>query len=182
MPAKTRLEYREEQEILDIILKPFFGNRLVKSEQEMSVWVSHPEWSPNGFEARIDNYYVVSRPDGSIIPICVDLHGSWHAKGKVQNWDSNKRLAMEWSGYTYIELRNYDLAEEVPALYDMVPLYKKLRVRSAVLYGEEQVAKWQAEFDGLMLQAKHQVMAQMALQSLLSLTRKIVPESTTNPS
>jgi len=109
------------------------------------------------------------------ISICIDLHGSWHEKNKVQIRDENKRLALEYCGHHYIEIRNYQGAEECPTLWKVVDDMKNIKDKTR----PSVIAAWQHQSRKDMVQAMVEVSQQLTVQLANSRPRIIQPSSVT---
>jgi len=142
----------------------------VRSESlEAVVEVNHPEVAPKKYGTRVDLYYLLRGG----ISLCLDLHGTWHEKNKVQVRDENKRLALEYCGHHYVEIRNYAGAEECPNLWEVVHDVKEM---TAAKKPSVQQA-WQNQSDKHMRLAMMEVSQQMTLQLANSRPRQIEPST-----
>lgn len=171
LKGKVELEYRTEQILLNAQLKSTWKDIILKDSMEAVVDVYHPEVAPEHYGTKVDIYHLLK----GNISMCIDLHGTWHEKNKVQVRDSNKRLALEYNGHHYIEIRNYAGAEECPTLWKVVEDIKKLKnaTKPAV-----QTA-WQQQSNKDMKQAMVEVSQQLTMQLANSRPRKIEPSSVT---
>jgi len=167
--GKVRLEYRSEQIILAAQLKATWGEIVQSEGLEAVVEVFHPEVAPKKYGTTVDLYY---RLKGGL-SICIDLHGSWHEKNKVQVRDENKRLALEYCGHHYIEIRNYIGAEECPALWEVVNDAKKMS--EAKKHDVQQA--WQYQSHQHMMTAMKEVSQQLTIQLANSRPRQIEPST-----
>lgn len=159
LAGKVQLEYRTEQILLHAQLKGNWGPRLIRSDMEEVLNVAHPDYPTRPYETKVDCYYLLKGPNRNI-SICLDLHGTWHEKNKVQVRDTNKREALEYCGHHYIEIRNYAGAEECPALWDAAELAK--RIPKIVKPGTIQI--FQDNLDRKMREALREVSYQLTVQ------------------
>jgi len=171
LKGKVELEYRSEQIWINYQLGESFKDILMSSKMERSIIVSHPEVAPKEYETKVDNHFLIMGPNHKEISLCIDLHGSWHEKGKVQVRDQNKRLALEYGGHHYIEFRNYEGAVECPALWELIELNKTAAKRAT--YKTIQV--YQDNITSKQRQAQFQISNQLLMQLALSRPREISP-------
>lgn len=171
LKGKVELEYRSEQVWINYQLTESFKDILMNSKMERGIIVSHPEVAPKEYETKVDNHFLIMGPNHKEISICIDLHGSWHEKNKVQVRDQNKRLALEYGGHHYIEIRNYAGAEECPALWELVELSKIATKRAS----DKTYQVYQQNINSKQIQAQIQVSNQILMQLALSRPREISP-------
>ena len=169
--GKVQLEYRTEQVILNEQLKATWGSITLEKGLEVVVDVFHPEIAPKHYGTKVDIYFLL-KPN---VSICIDLHGTWHEKNKVQVRDENKRLALEYCGHHYIEIRNYAGAEECPFLWKVVDDIEKMK--EAKKPGVQQA--WQRQSQKDMVLAMFEVSQQLTIQLANSRPRQIDPSSVT---
>jgi len=169
--GKVQLEYRTEQIILAAQLKATWEEIVQSEGLEVVVEVHHPEVAPKKYGTKVDLYYLLKGG----ISICIDLHGSWHEKNKVQVRDENKRLALEYCGHHYIEIRNYIGAEECPTLWEVVNDIKKMKDAKK----PSVVAAWQHQSSKHMMKAMREISQELTIQLANSRPREIEPSTVT---
>jgi len=169
--GKVQLEYRPEQILLNAQLKATWQSRSVGNGLEAVVKVHHPEIAPQEYSTTVDIWWMLK----PMISICIDLHGSWHEKNKVQIRDENKRLALEYCGHHYVEIRNYAGAEECPTLWKVVDDMKHIKDRTK----PSVIAAWQYQSQKDMIQAMVEISQQLTIQLANSRPRIIQPSSVT---
>ena len=136
---------------------------------EAVVEVFHPEVAPKKYGTKVDLYYLLKGG----ISICIDLHGSWHEKNKVQVRDENKRLALEYCGHHYVEIRNYIGAEECPSLWEVANDAKKMKDAKKASV----IQAWQYQSQQHMRDAMTEVSCQLTIQLANSRPRQIQPST-----
>jgi len=171
LKGKVELEYRSEQIWINYQLGQSLKPVLMSSKMERSIIVSHPEVSPKEYETKVDNHFLIGGPNGKEISLCIDLHGSWHEKDKVQVRDQNKRLALEYGGHHYIEFRNYEGAVECPALWELIELNKAAAKHAST----KTYQVYQQNMNRKQIQAQIEISNQLLMQLALSRPREISP-------
>lgn len=171
LKGKVELEYRPEQIWINYQLGQSFKNILMSSKMERSIIVSHPEIAPKDYETKVDNHFHIMGPNHKEISLCIDLHGSWHEKKKVQVKDQNKRLALEYGGHHYIEFRNYEGAVECPALWELIELNKNATKHAT----DKTIEVYQQNINRKQVQAQFEISNQLLMQLALSRPREISP-------
>jgi len=168
--GKVLLEYRSEQIWIDHQLKLSFDTMLDSSMMERRIVVSHPEVAPKEYATKVDNHFMLKGPD-RMVSLCIDLHGTWHEKNKVQVRDENKRLALEYTGHHYVEICNYVGREECPTLWELMALMKEAtkKVKPNV------IQIYQTNIDKKTWQAQIEVSNQLLLQLALNHPRDVIP-------
>ena len=171
LKGKVELEYRPEQVWINSQLGAAFRDILMSSKMERGIIVEHPEVAPKPYETHVDNHFLLSGPGHKEISLCIDLHGSWHEKKKVQIRDENKRYALEYGGHHYIEIRNYEGAIECPALWELVGLAKAASKNAT----DKTIQVYQQNITRKEIQAQFQVSNQLLMQLAISRPREISP-------
>lgn len=169
--GKVQLEYRPEQILLNAQLKATWDSISLENTLEGVVDVFHPEIAPEHYGTRVDIYYLLKQNTS----ICIDLHGTWHEKNKVQVRDENKRLALEYCGHHYVEIRNYAGAEECPTLWKVVEDMKNIASKK----NPTVITAWQLQSRRDMMKAMVEVSQQLTIQLANSRPRNVEPSSVT---
>lgn len=172
MKGKVELEYRTEQIIAHEQICMTLSEIIIKQQMEQGIVVSHPELAPEPYETKADSHFLLRGKDGKHVSICIDYHGTWHEKNKVQVRDQRKREILNYNGHHYIEFRNYAGAEECPILWEVVDLIKQMKKTS-----KPNVAMvFQEKINKKMVNAMAQLSQQMALQLADSRPREVSPQ------
>jgi len=171
LKGKVELEYRPEQIWINYQLNASLKDILMSSRMERSILVSHPEVAPKEYGTKIDNHFLIMGPNHKEVSLCIDLHGSWHEKNKVQVRDQNKRLALEYGGHHYVEIRNYEGAVECPGLWELIEL-NKAAVKHATA---KTIQVYQQKLNTKTIQAQTEISNQLLIQLASSRPREISP-------